>query len=73
MQAGKAPELEQLMSLLGEYEATGRDPAADGIPAELQVCPTLAVPPALLCLAPSLSKRTTAGPRDGFRLRKAAK
>lgn len=40
MEAGKPPELEQLMSLLGEYGATGRDPTADGIPADLQVPPT---------------------------------
>ena len=39
MQAGQPQDLEQLMSLLGEYEATGRDPSADGIPTDLQVSP----------------------------------
>lgn len=54
MEAGKPPDL---MSLLGEYEATGRDPTADGIPTELQVIPKLAHPgfsPALLCHVPCI-------------------
>ena len=45
MQAGKMQDTEQLMSLLREYEASGRDPAADGIPQELQVSIASAVVP----------------------------
>ena len=37
MEGGNVPELEKLISLLGQYEATGRDPTADGIPPDLQV------------------------------------
>ena len=39
MQAGEPPGIEQIVSLLSEYEATGRNPADDGISTDMQVPP----------------------------------